>query len=239
MSTITRGYAFGATEQVNAQKLHDLVANADISGLSWSEFSGQTISISVGTPPTVAGVGWITARYEPPAASVSDFSATLSEFNYFINSPTGDVVLFGQTKMETRRIVSGFGGAQAAYGQGFGAHIATPNNSVTLTFSFEVGSAGYGNPHCIGVLQASASTSPTDGPGRPRLILRGYCHINSDGNGPTANSLNYVFANDNIGGGLGATSSTSMDKVLGLCLDNISVAGLRPAFLTGAPVWRG
>jgi len=241
MATITKGYTFAPTEQVTNTKLHDLVEKADIAGLSWSEFSGSTVGISSGSPPTSAGMGWIGAVYEPPRLDTSSWSGFMSDFNYMIETINGPVALFKHGGLETRRFVSHYGAVAGVLAEGIAAYIDTPAGNVTLAFSVETGNNGYGNPDIVGVITGSTSTtSPTNYAGSPRLTVRGsapvYCISPTFSTAPNLRSL---FGDGAVNASsMGCTNSTSVDKVLGFAMSNNGSVGLRPCFLYGAPVWR-
>jgi hypothetical protein len=239
MSTITRGYNFNPIEQVNASKLAMLVANADISGISWSEFQGQAVGISIFSAPAGAPTGWIHCAYEPlPSAAQSNYAATHAEFNYYIQSPNGPVLLFGQTRMETRRFVGTFG-SNGTQPLGNAAFVGTPSNSVTLTLGFETGNAGYGNPHCFGLLQATATTSPTNSDGFPRIIIKGFAYFNNSAGDTAVVAIpHYLFSAAAGDGSINYSGNTSMDKCFGLSIAGEAGVSIKPAYLWGAPLWR-
>lgn len=242
MATITRGYNFSPTEQVTARKLDELIRNATVTGIHWSEYGGAIISISTFSAPPSASVGWIDCRYETvlTAASLAFLQPTQysgwSEFNYVLKSPTGDVAVFKQFGLESRRFVSrGISGGVHLLG-----HHLTPNTgngNVTLAVAFEVGSQAFGNAHCIGANSYfTATTSPTDPSGAPRIVIHGLCNFKTTAPNDTLNR--YLFADNDAAGRFGCTSSSSMDKALGVALTGAAGERVFPGLLWGGPVWR-
>ncbi len=61
MATITRGKTFGATEQVTNTKLHQLVDNATITGITSDDISGGSgqLVIIQGSAPSSPSAGWL------------------------------------------------------------------------------------------------------------------------------------------------------------------------------------
>lgn len=241
MATITKGYTFSPTEQVTASKLHQLIERADISGLSWSEFSGTTIGISSGSPPTSAGMGWIGAVYEPSRCDNSSYSGFMSDGHYMIETIYGPVALFKPGGLETRRFVAHYGAAAGVLAEGIAAYIDTPSGNVTLTFNIETGNNGYGNPDIVGIITGTTSTtSPTNYAGSPRLTVRGSCPVYATSpNAGSPPNLRSLFGDGSINAAaIGCTNSTSMDKAVGFTPSNQNATGLRHAFMYGAPIWR-
>jgi len=235
MGLITRGISFQPTEIVTSPKLRQLIENADIRNISWSEFSGPTVGISVFSAPSGAAVGWISCEYEAPTNTVSTYSDVFSYFNYFIQSPTGKVVLFKMDGFETRRFIQ----SQSINRLGGNCVITTPANSATLTCDTSgFASAAYGQPHVLGPTSYfTATTSPTDTSNRPRIVMRGMGAYLSAA--PSSGLQRYMTVHDPET--FGASSSTTMDKILGVLLQDVfpgTPIRVETGYFMGAPLWR-
>lgn len=238
MATITRGYSFSPTEQVNSEKLRQLIVLANISGISWSEFNGTVVGISPYSAPANAPAGWVSAEYEPmDSAAQSNFSATHSELQYFIQTPNNKALLFGcHGRFETRRFIMQTG-TQSPYGTGRAVFPGTGTNSVTLTLGFQTGNNAYGNPQCFGVLAMTGVTSPTNSDGFPRVLMRGPGYVFNDSPAAAVAIPHYIFSDAHGDGGLGVTCSTDMDKMIGVSQEGAGGTSLKFGILC-SPVWR-
>ena len=240
MATFQRGYSFAATEIVNETKLNQLITSAQLSAISWSEFAGDAIGISVYSALSSVSAGWLWYQYEPSKLTVSAYSDTLSEATVMLQSIAGPVALFKNGGFETRRLVAAHGPTGQFGILGSGLMPATANAAITLTVNFESGANNDGNAHFLGVNSGfTTSTSPTDASALPRLTLRGYCAYRND---TPANNLSsthrYIFQGVNADGRFTSTGSTSIDKIIGVEMSNGSSDQLRPGWFFGAPIWR-
>ena len=241
MATLQRGYSFAATEVVNETKLNQLITNAQLSAISWSEFNGDVIGISIFSALSNVSAGWIQAVYEPNRMTGSSYSDMFKEFTYLITTPNGLLALFKNGGYETNRFVAAHGGSSQYFIQGGGYHVATPNAAVTLTVNLESGSAAFGNAHVVGSNSAgTADTSPTSSTAVPRITLRGYCVVRDDSAQLNASDINprWIIQGNKVDGAFMATAGSAMDKIFGLELVNGGYDGLRGSWLWGSPIWR-
>lgn len=73
MASISRGYSFGATEQVTNSKLHSLVDSATLSGVVQSDLSsGLAFVAAQASAPSSTTQLWIDTSQTPPVARIYD-----------------------------------------------------------------------------------------------------------------------------------------------------------------------
>ena len=117
MATITRGYTFGATEQVTNTKLHTLVDSATISSIGQGDFGSGVGLISRGTSaPSDSDQLWIDTSLTPPILRVNDGSnwVPVGEWNVLTNKSgqsmsVGHVVIIDTDNSESVEFTSSAG----------------------------------------------------------------------------------------------------------------------------------
>lgn len=98
MATITKGYTFGATEQVTNTKLHSLVDSATISGIAQADLAAATGVVSRGTSaPSDTDQLWVDTNFTPPLLKFYDGTnwVPVAEANIFTNK-SGATATLGQ-----------------------------------------------------------------------------------------------------------------------------------------------
>jgi len=138
MATLSKGYTFGATEQVTAAKLHTLVDSATISGIVAADITSGTITDT--QISSVSGAKFTTLSATPsgagaiPSANLTSVLTTLYPVGsiYCSTVSTNPNTLFGfgtWVAFGAGRVLVGNGTSDAAYAAGATGGVST----VTLT----------------------------------------------------------------------------------------------------------
>lgn len=232
--SITRGYSFGATEIVTAEKLDALVRNAQFSNINWAglfESGGALPQNTNASGATIVGTLW--ASYEGIfGLSGSTYSGQWSDYQYFIQSPNGPVGLFSQNRLEARHGCSMTTGRPP--GSAVEPHAASSGS--TLCFEFATGTnttyAPFRSDRSYG-LGTVYAVSPNSGATLfdqfPRIAMRGVSICYPDGVNAmcTLAAPAFIAHTNQVGqnGTMACSNVTNMFSIKGFLLEQKRLTG--------------
>lgn len=234
MATITRGYTFGTAELVNASKLHQLVDNASVSGLSADDFTSGVQGIS-NVSPASPGEGALWHSRETinfvSVSGTSGYANTFTEDVFTVQSAFGAVALFNPLTLETRRIVAGADYATHEAGRAGGFETGGGGNTLV----------GYGDGNGIRFLQG-VPTATQAGEVAVRSRIVGFSGVWRSGVSvvPPKSWAQVLFFNG-ANAQFAVTSATAQDGAYAIALSNWqpnSITGRVPGWLLGGPLWK-
>lgn len=236
---ITRGHTYQPDDVVTNENLHNLVERAAISGLDLQVMGSNFVGVSINTSYTTAP-GWLSYVQHAPTA-LSSVSGNGGDCMIELASIHGPVACFMNGGMETRRFTARHGADWNFHMWGGPYAINTPTAGVTLTVGFSGGNDAYGNPVVLGSnARFTASTSPTDPAGQPRIVMQGLTPFRQTSAAPNGNVLRFIYSAGALTAEWACTQSTSVDKVFGHSMQSALASGTcnLVGWLYGAPVWR-
>lgn len=247
--TITRGFNFGSSDQVTDVRLYSLVQNATFTNVPWAAYFPAGVGLVGPTLPAAPVTGNVWWAYEPMnVLTGTGYTNLISDFDIFIRSPQGTMALFRQNAMEAKLFQQMDGGTS------FPGRIAVCNNiggqtGVTLQTRLSWGASGglifAGQPYInwIGTnWNATISTGPSIS-GFPRITLMGVALAQSGAFSMRCTAPYPGFLNMSTTGGevgqLNASCASGLNTcVMGVALNDNTLAVTYPIWLFGAPVFR-
>ena len=226
MATIVRGHNFGINDLVFAQDLHDLVRNAQITGLGLSDLSdGTVVTISVHTAPTTPPMGWITAKYE---SSFQSTHVSYTEFNYLIRGRCGDVALFKPLGLEQRMVFQQQTPVEAGR-----AFLIEPLASPGVTLEGDTDFTAITDAHFSYLGSTYGTTTTSSSEGMPRTVLKGLCDVDITNNTSSATDRQYLRVVSTTTTGRFQSSGASYSQRAGAMLMDQRLREVAPGFMFG------
>jgi len=227
MADIVRGISFQPTETATASKLHRLVDNATIAGLTADDFVGNFGLVSTATPAAATeGAVWqgleVTQFEESTYSGIFQFSA------YFVKTLWEEVKLFDPYGFETTRFINYPGHPCDVEGPGGGETLVAFAATTALN---EVGHACFGSV-------VNTTFSGFAG----RVMMRGFGMAVAPGERFISTGWPHGLVKTDSTTAFGLTNATNANGFLGMRLsDYRPLTGFRrvPVLMYGGPVWRG
>jgi hypothetical protein len=235
MATISRGYNFRTNEQVTAVKLHNLVDNANVSGLSVDDFSGDIHGVASASPASATeGDVWRVPEAIPPF----DGSAySLVETHYAVHTKFGPCMLFLPWGMETRRFMAGSDGAAYAIGAAVELETTGGGAETMSAFADKIGANEFALD-ILGTVGSETIVPNTHG----RIIMCGPSPVRTEVNRSLGGTWPHFLKRTNSLQLWGLTSASDTDCIHGFRTSDYNAGagwGLVPGWVLGGPVWRG
>ena len=234
MADIVRGISFQPTETATASKLHRLVDNATIAGLTADDFVGSFGLVGTATPATATeGAVWqgleVTQFEESTYSGIFQFSA------YFVKTSGEEVKLFDPYGFETRRYLNSSGDIGTA-NPGVPCETEGPGGGETLV---AYGATTALNEAGHAVFGSVVNTTFSGFAGR--VLMRGFGMAVMEGERAIGTGWPHVFIKTERTTSFALTNATNANGALGQRLsDYRPLSGFRrvPVLMYGGPVWR-